>query len=610
MMNDSETIDALTRENTGLKIQIDKLTSELNRQINFNDEYVQALREKDMSITETGYAHSMLLSTGKMIEERYRVMAEHIDEIVSIVDVEGTYIYVNRKAAELYGLNIRDMIGRSIFEIMGPELANGYKSELFDPVTRENRDAKANAIVNKGNKKVNIEAHCYPIHDDRGEVIGVLNISHDYTADKIKSEYLAIEQSINLITSFSEGLEQTIQDIFFKLCQASCISAGGLYLFFEEHHVLELICHYNLSEDFVSKVRSFDMDSLQYEIVSRGVPQYDIFFELSEKDREVIEKAGRGTGTVIPLVHEKQVVGSLNLILSDPGRVTEEDRSFIETIAWRIARIIELHEAQVKLNRTVDELNETISDLKIKQQILIQKSKMESLGELSAGMAHEINQPLVIISLSVENIMQKMLMGQKHLSLAYLQRKFESILLNISRIQQIVDNMRTFARDQSSIIFEKVNIHELVSKTLEMISVHYRAEGVKIVCTDIDRKAHVIGNFFKLEQVLLNVLSNSRYAVIEKAKKTGDPAFQKQIEIRAVRMGNVLIIDVSDNGIGITEEHIEKLFTPFFTTKREGHGTGLGLPIVYGIVKEMNGDIRVTSKVDEYTRVRITLPAV
>ena len=96
----------------------------------------------------------------------------------------------------------------------------------------------------------------------------------------------------------------------------------------------------------------------------------------------------------------------------------------------------------------------------------------------------------------------------------------------------------------------------------------------------------------------------------EKIKRTEAALFQKQIEIKAVRSGNVLIIEVSDNGIGITEEHIEKLFVPFFTTKREGSGTGLGLPIVYGIVKEMNGDISVTSKINEFTKVRIILPTV
>ena len=609
-MKKIENIDTLVRENTLLKLKVEKLTGELTRQLEHNVEYFLAIREKDKSITETAYAHRMLLSAGKMMRERYRVMAENIDEIIFILDIKGTYIYVNQKAADLYGQSIKDMIGKSIFEMVGRDRMENYKTEIFDLVTRENRDVVAQTIFNKGNIQIHLESHAHPIHDDRGEVIGVLNITHDCTVDKKKDAYISIEQSINLITSFSGGLEQTIRDIFLKLCQADCIFAGGLYLFNKERQLLELICHYNLTESFTGNVRSYDINSTNYAIVAKGIPQYELTPVLDPESTKEFEKTGRKTISIIPLVHEQEIVGCLNLIINNPEQFTQEDKSFIETIGWRIARIIGLNDAQMQLEKTIVALNDTISDLKIKQQMLIQKSKMESLGELSAGMAHEINQPLVIISLSIENIMQKMVMGKKDLSIAYLQRKFESILLNVTRIQQIVDNIRIFARDQSSIIFEKVNIGELIAKTLEMVSVQFRAEDIRLVCTNIDSEAHVIGNIFKLEQVLLNILSNSRYAVNEKYNKPGTPQFQKQIEIRASRSGHVLMIEVSDNGIGITEEHIEKLFVPFFTTKREGSGTGLGLPIVYGIVKEMNGDISVTSKVGEFTRIRIILPAV
>jgi C4-dicarboxylate-specific signal transduction histidine kinase len=341
-----------------------------------------------------------------------------------------------------------------------------------------------------------------------------------------------------------------------------------------------------------------------------GVPQYDIVTSDQINQKLLKDATGKEKIAVIPLMHEKRVVGCLNLLLREPEEISNEDKLFLEAMAWRIARIIGMHEARLKLDKTIAELNETISDLKIKQQILIQKSKMESLGELSAGMAHEINQPLVIISLSIENIMHKMTLGTRALSGPYLQRKFESILMNVGRIQQIIDNMRIFARDQSSINFERVSVGKLVAKTLEMVGVQYRSEGIRIITDNIDEGAFVFGNLFKLEQVLLNLLSNSRYAVHEKAGLPGFDGYQKQIEICAIRHENQIFLEVADNGIGITKDHIEKLFTPFFTTKREEAGTGLGLPIVYGIVKEMNGDVSVDSKVKEYTTVRVSLSLV
>ncbi len=610
MSLNNERIDELVQENTILKKKVDKLISELAKQLETNFDNFLAMREKDQNIAETSQAHNLLQGAGKMLEERYMLMAENINKIVTIVDLKGKYIYVNHKAAEFHGKNAEDMIGKSIFGMYDRAAREKYRREIFKPVTEENRECISSNTFKNKNGKVYVEAHGMPIHDGQGKVIGLLNIVHDVTADKKKSAYISIEQSINLITSFSGGLEKTITDVFVKLYQADCIFAGGLYLLNEDRQMLELTCHYNLPDNFISNNRSFEADTLQFEIVMRGKPQYDILPELPDEIRREIERMDQKTISVIPLVHENQVLGCLNLILNDFENITSDDKSFIEAIVWRIARMIDLHDAQVKLNRTVEQLNQTISDLKIKQQMLIHKSKMESLGELSAGMAHEINQPLVIISLSIENIMQKMIMGRKDLSTAYLQRKFQSMLLNVNRIQQVVDNMRIFAQDHHDIVFKKVNIRELVSKTLEMVSVQFRAEGIKIVSADIDSKAHIVGNIFKMEQVLLNLMTNSRYAVIEKFKKTNDPGFQKQIEIKATKSANSVILDVSDNGIGISEEHIEKLFTPFFTTKREGAGSGLGLSIVYGIVKEMNGSITVTSDPGEYTNVRIVLPAV
>jgi C4-dicarboxylate-specific signal transduction histidine kinase len=435
-------------------------------------------------------------------------------------------------------------------------------------------------------------------------------VSQNLAEQDKKAKYHAIEQSINAITSFSETVEQTIHDVFHTLCQADIIIAGGVYLFDSNRQKLTLSCYYNLPAELTERVASYDTQSPQYAIVALGVPQYDIVTSDLINQKLLKDATGSQKIAVIPLIHEQQVVGCLNLLLGKSEEVSNEDKLFLETIAWRIARIIGLHETRLKLDKTIAELNETISDLKIKQQILIQKSKMESLGELSAGMAHEINQPLVIISLSIENIMQKMVLGTRSLSAPYLQRKFESILMNVSRIQQIIDNMRIFARDQSSINFERVGVGKLIAKTLEMVSVQYRTEGIRIIAENIDEGASVFGNLFKLEQVLLNLLSNSRYAVHEKASLPGLYGYQKQIEISAVGHENQIFLEVTDNGIGITEEHIEKLFIPFFTTKREEAGTGLGLPIVYGIVKEMNGDISVESKVHEYTTIRVTLSLV
>jgi PAS domain S-box-containing protein len=533
---------------------------------------------------------------------------ETMDTMISIVDRNGKYIYINQNAAEMHNLSMNEIIGKSIFELHKEQSAAFYMNQIIKPILTNWKEIHSNGSFNIGSKNLNLDYHCSPIRNKQGELFGILNIANDHTEIQKKMKFAMIEQSINFIRSLSGGLEQTLMEIFSQMCQLDCIDSGGIYIYNEKNQSLDLICHYNLAHDLIRKAKSFDKDTRQFAAVLRGIPQYDHIMNIPQEAKEAYEKLGIHSLAVIPLIHDDRIIGCISLGMQMKEQITVPEKIFIESVAWRISRIIALDDAQIKLDKTNEDLNKNISDLKEKQQMLIQKSKLESLGELSAGMAHEINQPLMVISLSIENIMQKMITSHKNLSLPYLQKKFDSILHNINRIQQIIDNMRIFARDQSSIIFEKINISEVIENSLSMVRAQYRSDGIKLSFAEVDRKLHVIGNLFKLEQVIVNLLSNSRYALNEKDRIVDFSSFQKEIKIQVSQLEKKVFIEVWDNGIGIPEENIDKLFTPFFTTKKEGEGTGLGLPIAYGIVKEMNGDIRVESKPDEFTNVQVILP--
>jgi signal transduction histidine kinase len=544
------------------------------------------------------------------VKQSCNVIFDSISAGVSIVDKDGIYTFINMVAADRLLLSPDLVIGKKISEVLDENNAKIYSEEILQPILSNGREIKSRNSARVGNKTCLIDYRCLPVRNESGNITGILNITFDVTIEEKRKKYTAIQENINYTGFDTETMEDAIRMIFDLLCQIDCIKSGGIYIFDETRQLLELVHHYNVPDDFANLVRSYGTDTINYQIVARGVPQYDIISEIGEKTRKFRESLGFKVVAVIPMVNENQLIGCLTLVINDSDDFTEEDKTFIESLAWRIARVVALIRSRDKFLNANLELNKTIIELKEKQQMLIQKSKLESLGELSAGMAHEISQPLVVISLSIENIMQKTILGKKNLSLPYLQKKFESILHNVNRIQQIIDNMRIFARDQSSIIFEKVNISEVIEKSLAMVSVQYRGEGIKIVTGMIDEKLHIIGNFFKLEQVILNLLSNSRYAMHEKSRMNGLSSYQKEIELTAVKSGNMVILEVLDNGTGIPEDHMEKLFTPFFTTKIEGEGTGLGLAIVYGIVKELNGDIIVDSRINEFTKIQIMLPVV
>ncbi len=254
-------------------------------------------------------------------------------------------------------------------------------------------------------------------------------------------------------------------------------------------------------------------------------------------------------------------------------------------------------------NRVKEELSKTENQ----RQLLIQKSKLESLGELSAGMAHEINQPLGGISMGLENILYKL--NDNRLDRDYLRSKIDYLFENISRIKQIISHIRTFSRDQQHISKEKVSISEVIKNALMLIEVQFKSNQVNLIIKHPEEDCFFLGNKYRTEQVLLNLLSNARDAVNQKAVLDScEPGYQKTIIIRYFSTSEQCIIEVSDNGTGIKPENIGRIFEPFYTTKSDGSGTGLGLSINYGIVQDMGGEIKVESKNGLSTLMRVIFP--
>ncbi len=249
-----------------------------------------------------------------------------------------------------------------------------------------------------------------------------------------------------------------------------------------------------------------------------------------------------------------------------------------------------------------------ITERKQQQQLLIQRSKLESLGKLAAGIAHEINQPLAGISMGLDNILLKLSAGKA--TEEYLQHKIDTLLGHIDRIKHIIEHIRTFSREQASTSIEKVDVNDVCRNALSMLHTQYERHNVNIILNLDDAIGFVVGNTYKLEQVMLNLIANAKDAVDEKENMHEKASFQKCITITTSCNADRIYLDVEDNGTGIPEENQHNIFDPFFTTKDPEHGTGLGLSVSYGIIKEMQGDISVQSQPDEYTLMRISLPGV
>jgi len=260
------------------------------------------------------------------------------------------------------------------------------------------------------------------------------------------------------------------------------------------------------------------------------------------------------------------------------------------------------------LNESLEKrVQEEVRQVELQQQLLMQKSKLESLGELSAGLAHEINQPLLSFSMGLDNML--MSISTSEFDKEYLKKKIHLLFKDIDRIKNIIDHVRTFSRDQQNTRFEEVNVDKTIDDALSMTSQQLKELDIDLELNSDNHDLKILGNHYRLEQVILNLLSNSRHAVVEKSKNTKQNGYRKLIQIRSIQEKDNVIISVKDNGIGIPEEILPVIFNPFFTTKSDDKGTGLGLSICYGIVKEMNGDIKAKSRRGEFTEIIVYLPS-
>ena len=284
-------------------------------------------------------------------------------------------------------------------------------------------------------------------------------------------------------------------------------------------------------------------------------------------------------------------------------RVEERTIDLQKEIKEKILAEDELKELNLNLEKRVEEV---LKKREKQRQLLIQKSKLESIGELAAGMAHEINQPLGGISMGLDNILFKLTLGS--VSDEYLQTKIDAMFHDIDRIRRIISHVRVFSRDQKNLIDDEVSINDVIRDSLSLIRRQYQNHNIKITLKLSAEDYLTVGNKYRLEQVFLNLLSNAKFAVEEKQQKTGNLTYSKQIEIVSYKEDDFIVVDVIDNGTGIKEKYLDNVFDPFFTTKDVESGTGLGLSISYGIIHEMKGEIKAESKENEFTKMKVCFP--
>ena len=283
-----------------------------------------------------------------------------------------------------------------------------------------------------------------------------------------------------------------------------------------------------------------------------------------------------------------------------------------------------------ELEQSNSDLNKTLSNLKEAQSQLVDAEKMASLGQMTAGIAHELNNPINFVSSNVtplrrdlDDVFEVLTAYEKlevedqnlkqafkeiddlkeELELDFIKDEIQSLIQGIeegaNRTATIVKGLRVFSRlDEDAL--KRASVNECLESTL--IVVKSAIDGAVIVDKRFDQNLPVINCYpGKLNQVFMNIITNAAQAT----KKNGKE--EKRVSISTSFDDHNVFIKISDNGIGMDEKTKLKIFDPFFTTKEVGEGTGLGLSIVLGIMNDHNGKIEVESTLGEGTEFLLTL---
>jgi two-component system NtrC family sensor kinase len=302
------------------------------------------------------------------------------------------------------------------------------------------------------------------------------------------------------------------------------------------------------------------------------------------------EAVGRQLGSLLPeeLVREiaardeaEQITGIYKQRLHHQGKLLTLNVSITPLVSKsseRIGRLL-LFDDVTQRERMEEQMSQT--------------EKLTSLGLLAAGVAHEVNTPLAVISNYIQMLAKQMPEGDPRQSI------IEKIVKQTFRASEIVNNLLNFSRTGAAEASD-VDVNRVVEETLSLVAHPLKTSQIRVVKQLGETLPAVRGSANKLQQVFLNLFLNARDAM-----PSGG-----MLEVRTATHNGSVEIEIADTGAGIAREHIHRIFDPFFTTKASGRGTGLGLSVSYGIIKEHSGKIDVRSTPGKGTSFHVELPAV
>ncbi|HOM02125.1 MAG TPA: ATP-binding protein [Acetivibrio sp.] len=547
-------------------------------------------------------------------------------------DIHSRIIIWNKGAELIYGYSKDEMLGKPLPpDLHRQGLPNSEFLFVPDNKSRSHLIDRTMYAKRKDGSFIPISITSTPRINKNNETVGLLILTRDVTRYKLLEQFNSLLIEITHLVNSSSAIDH--------MCSAVCNTISSflglpsvficLYDYLGNNFYINAMkglckscnthtCSYFTDEnDVAENIKDCFKTYTQLTINHSSLSEHAIYEYMDES----VSDRGENFIIHIPLISDVSIIGILHIVVSQPQKTfLLKETQILSLIANEITAGIQRKRLIEEIKEYADNLEKMVRvrthQLREKDAQLVQSEKLATLGEMATGIAHEINQPLGGISL----ITQGLILAKKRniLTDEMLLEKLNAIVEQVDRIDKIIGHLRTFAR-QSDQTKTPVNIKMPLLDVFKLIGEQLKKQGISVDMHIEENLPYVLADHNKLEQVFLNLIVNAKDALNElekvrkhlKSKNEATEYFDlvdKKITIKTYSNTSHVIIEIIDNGIGIPKSIINKIFEPFFTTKEVGKGTGIGLSITYGIVKEFEGTIDVESEEMKGSKFIVKLP--
>jgi two-component system NtrC family sensor kinase len=514
----------------------------------------------------------------------------------------------------------------------------GYRSMVFTPLMSSGTPIGMISVTRK--EPGSFSAHYVQLLQTFADQ-AVIAIENVRLFDEVQARTADLSESLQQQTAVGDVLKTIsrstfdLQPVLDTLVQtaAQLCDAEMAFIMRREGDVYRAGAAIGYSDQYIEFLRNHPLKVDRGTITGRAVLErrtVQILDTATDPEYKLPESTTLGnqhTALCVPLLRESEPIGTIVLARQRVEPFTQKQIDLVTTFADQAVIAIENVRLFKQLEARTRELSQSLDDLRTAQGRLVQTEKLASLGQLTAGIAHEIKNPLNFVNNfaalcaeltdELNDMLKSAALGEKMREEAdeltgLLKANLEKVVQHGKRADSIVKNMLLHSREGSG-EHRPADINALLDESLNLAYHGARAEKPQFNVTlqrDFDEMAGTIEVFpQEITRVFLNLISNGFYAVTRRKMEIGHSDFDPTVSATTRNLGHAVEIRIRDNGTGIPAEVKEKMFNPFFTTKPAGEGTGLGLSMSHDIiVKQHGGRIDVDTEPGHFTEFRIVLP--